>query len=82
MRPDPNNAIQMRQFVFPGTWNNFNTMRYAGVDEAMLELQLAKAYGLRGLVQPGDPDVVQYLRDKLEVGDANEEDTQQGGLQQ
>ncbi len=86
-RPNPENSNQIREFVFPGTWQNFNNIRYVGTDVAVLELQLAQAYGLHGLVQPGDPRVVQYLRDHLGVGDAMQEDTQQsafhqGGFQQ
>src|SRR6202012_5423288 len=81
MYPTPNRANQLQEHVFPGTWDNFNNVRYAGnADVSMLEWQLARAYGL-GVEGPfGHPILRQFLRARLRAGDAQRRQEQQGDL--
>ena len=65
MRPDPTNPNQMREYVFPGTWDNFTGIRYAGSDANELEFQLAQRFGLGVGVVAGHPTIRQFLLTRL-----------------
>ncbi|KAJ9612411.1 hypothetical protein H2200_004008 [Cladophialophora chaetospira] len=79
---DPN-TLQMREFVYPGTWEHFNGIRYAGAnDVALLEWQLARAYGLAIDIPQGDPRVRHFLRNHFRAQDVQGQQMQWGVLQQ